>query len=186
MRVIAGQAKGLHLESPNKSTVRPTTELVRGAIFSMLEVMIDDWTPALDMYAGSGALGIEALSRGAQWVDFVEQNAKCCSIIKGNLIKVGFQDLAHVYCMNAHQAIFRLTSKYKIVLMDPPYANAAIPSTVERLLASALINDDSTVVVQHSLSCLLAEAIGNFSLVKNRHYGDTCISIYQKGALPCS
>ena len=90
MRVIAGEAKGFRLKVPNKLATRPATELVRGAIFSILETMADDWSQVLDLFSGSGSLGIEALSRGAGWVDFVEKERRCCAIIKDNLEKDWF------------------------------------------------------------------------------------------------
>ncbi|GAG96620.1 unnamed protein product, partial [marine sediment metagenome] len=87
MRVIAGKAKGHRLKAPKRAATRPATDLVRGAIFSILETATSDWTQVLDLFSGSGALGIEALSRGAGWVDFVEHNPLCCGIIKQNLAK---------------------------------------------------------------------------------------------------
>jgi len=82
MRVITGKVKGPHLKFPRGTKTRPVTDIVRGAIFSILENITDDWARVLDLFAGSGALGIEALSRGAGWVDFVESERKCCDIIK--------------------------------------------------------------------------------------------------------
>ena len=85
MRVITGTAKGHRLQAPKVTTTRPATDLVRGAIFSILESITDDWSLVLDLFSGSGALGIEALSRGAGWVDFVEKSPQCCDIIRLNL-----------------------------------------------------------------------------------------------------
>src|SRR5512137_2136665 len=96
MRIIAGDGKGRRLRSA-KTSVRPTTALVRGAIFSILYPMLDQEWQALDLYAGTGALGIEALSRGAIWADFVEQNRKCCDAIKQNLEAAGFSSRSRVY-----------------------------------------------------------------------------------------
>ena len=81
MRVIAGSAKGHHIKVPKGTGTRPATDLVRGAIFSILETADADWSRVLDLFSGSGSLGIEALSRGAGWVDFVDQEPKCCRII---------------------------------------------------------------------------------------------------------
>jgi 16S rRNA (guanine(966)-N(2))-methyltransferase RsmD len=90
MRVIAGKAKGHQLRFPRGTTTRPATDLVKGAIFSILDNLADDWSQVLDLFSGSGQLGIEALSRGAGWVDFVEREPRCCAIIKQNLEKTGF------------------------------------------------------------------------------------------------
>jgi len=81
LRVITGTAKGTHLKVP-ETGLRPATDLVRGSIFTMLENLTDDWFRVLDMFSGSGAFGIEALSRGAGWVDFVDREPRCCAIIK--------------------------------------------------------------------------------------------------------
>ena len=85
LRVITGTAKGTLLKVPDIAGVRPATDLVRGAIFSILENLTDEWSRVLDLFSGSGSLGIEALSRGAGWVDFVDRERRCCDIIKQNL-----------------------------------------------------------------------------------------------------
>jgi len=105
MRVIAGKAKGHQLRVAKGTVTRPATDLVRGAIFSILESMTNDWSQVLDLYAGSGALGIEALSRGAGWVDFVEREPRCCDIIRQNLEKTRLAAQAHVYCCGVTKAI---------------------------------------------------------------------------------
>ena len=87
VRVITGKAKGHRLKVLKGTVTRPATDLVRGAIFSILETAASDWAQVLDLFAGSGALGIEALSRGAGWVDFVEREPRCCGIIRQNLEK---------------------------------------------------------------------------------------------------
>src|SRR5512136_1844596 len=104
MRVIAGEARGRDLKAPGRPT-RPATDLVRGAIFSILENMTDNWERILDLFSGSGALGIEALSRGAGSVDFVEREPNCCAIIKENLEKTKLTSGAHIYCTTVARAI---------------------------------------------------------------------------------
>lgn len=126
MRVITGRAKGHYLKVPRAAGVRPATDLVRGAIFSILETATSDWSQVLDLFSGSGALGIEALSRGAGWVDFVEQQPRCCAIIKQNLEKTGLTAQAHVYCCSVARAISFLDKEYSIIIMDPPYSDKSI------------------------------------------------------------
>ena len=91
MRVIAGTAKGHRLKVAKGTITRPATDLVRGAIFSILENIAGHWEQVLDLFSGSGALGIEALSRGAGWVDFVERQPRCCAIIRENLERRNWQ-----------------------------------------------------------------------------------------------
>lgn len=180
MRVIAGRAKGQRLKSPRDSSTRPTTALVRGAIFSTLQSVADDWSWVLDLYAGSGALGIEALSQGASWVDFVEQNPRCCAIIKGNLERTGFASQAKVYCCPVNKALSRLSTEYDIVLMDAPYSDSSLLDTLKDLFISQLVGVGSTIAVQHSSHQPLPVELEQFQLTKGRHYGDTCLSIYRK------
>lgn len=180
MRVIAGRAKGCVLKSPRGARTRPATELVRGAIFSILESAGSDWRLVLDLYSGSGSLGIEALSRGAGWVDFVEQASQCCAIIKQNLGKTGFKDDAHVYCCSVARAISFLEREYGIILMDPPYSDPSIDRVLQQLAGSKLVGGKSTVVVTHSPHHPLAPRYDCLSLVKEHRHGDSVIALYKK------
>ena len=179
MRIITGTAKGQQIKSPRGVHLRPTSELTRSMIFSILESMNADWSLVLDIYAGTGSLGLEALSRGAGWVDFVEQDPKCCAAINENLSHAGFSDRACVYCMAAMKAISALKKRYGIVVMGPPYRDKAFLQVVENLAASTLVAQGSTIVAEHSYHLPLASRYGEFSLIKERKHGDTCISIYQ-------
>jgi 16S rRNA (guanine(966)-N(2))-methyltransferase RsmD len=182
MRVIAGQAKGHILKSPKGSKTRPATELVRGAIFSILESAADDWSLVLDLFSGSGSLGVEALSRGAGWVDFVEQEPQCCAIIKQNLEKTGFKDNAHVYCCSVAKAISFLDKEYGIILMDPPYSSPSIDKTVEQLANSKLVGSQSIVVVTHSKRRPLQPDYASLNLLREHRHGDSVIALYRRGA----
>ena len=180
MRVIAGKAKGHRIKFPKGTTTRPATDLVRGAIFSILETMTDDWERVLDLYSGSGALGIEALSRGAGWVDFVEREPRCCAIIKENLEKTKLAAQAHVYCCSVNKAISFLDKEYGIILMDPPYSYSSIGDIITLLADSPLVATNSVVVVTHSPHLPLSSNYATLSLVKENRHGDSCIAIYQK------
>jgi 16S rRNA (guanine(966)-N(2))-methyltransferase RsmD len=146
-----------------------------------LETATTDWSQVLDLYAGSGSLGIEALSRGADWVDFVEHEPRCCDIIRQNLEKTKLADRAHVYCCGVGKAISFLDKEYSIVLMDPPYSNLSIGDVVTQLATSKLVGASSIVVVTHSPHLSLDSTYGPLNLVKERRHGDSCIAIYQKG-----
>ncbi|MEW6033916.1 MAG: 16S rRNA (guanine(966)-N(2))-methyltransferase RsmD [Chloroflexota bacterium] len=183
MRIIAGVAKGRTLKVPHSAATRPATDLVRSATFSILESQQADWSRVLDLYAGSGALGLEALSRGAEWADFVEHSPRCCSIIKQNLEELGFSQRAHVYCIGVPKALSLLQDRYGIVFLDAPYADTTVPAVLEQLAGSTLVDENSTVVVLHSARRTLAPCYGRLSRVKERRHGDTGISIYQQEAL---
>jgi 16S rRNA (guanine(966)-N(2))-methyltransferase RsmD len=181
MRVIAGKAKGHQIKAPKGTPTRPATDLVRGAIFSILENMTDDWAQVLDLFSGSGALGIEALSRGAERVDFVEREARCCAIIKQNLEKTKFIEQAHVYCCSVTKAISFLDKEYNIILMDPPYSDSSIGNIVTQLATSKLVGVNSIVVVTHSTHLSLSTTYPPLGLLKEYHHGDSYVAIYTKG-----
>jgi len=181
MRVIAGKAKGHQLRAPRGNVTRPATDLVKGAIFSILENMADDWSQVLDLFSGSGQLGIEALSRGAGWVDFVEREPRCCAIIKQNLEKTGFSNQTHVYCCSVAKAISFMDKEYNIILMDPPYSNSLIGNLITQLAESGVVGDSSVVVVTHSSLLPFNSTYGALHLIKEHRHGDSCIAVFHKG-----
>ena len=182
MRITSGIAKGQHLILPKKYPIRPTTDRVREAIFSILASFDNGWSRGLDLYAGSGALGIEALSRCIEWMDFVDHEPRCCAIIKQNLEKVGFTRNAHVYCCSISKALSILDSKYDVIFIDPPYSDTTIGDLVAQLANSTIVSDKTLIVIPHTSRLPLADTYDKLCLVKERKHGDTCISIYCKEA----
>jgi 16S rRNA (guanine966-N2)-methyltransferase len=180
MRITGGSARGQILKTLPGLQVRPTTDRVREAIFSMLDQLANRWERGLDLFAGSGALGIEALSREAAWIDFVDQNNKCCQLIKQNLKKIGFDAKAHVYCCPVLKALGFLEQQYDFIFLDPPYADTSLGTVISSLSRSRLINGNSLVLVSYSSRSNLADSYENLTRIKERKYGDTCISIYHK------
>ncbi len=182
MRVIAGRAKGRRLKGPRDRSghIRPSSDLVRGAVFSALASIGADLARVLDLYAGSGALGIEALSRGAGWCDFVERDPRACAVIRENLGLTGFAEAAKVYCLAAERSVERLEGPYTLVLADPPYADAGAPAVLESLASSQLVEAGRTVIVlEHSAREEPAASLGEFGLVSVRRHGDSAVSIYR-------
>jgi len=182
MRVITGKAKGHHLKFPKGTRTRPATDLVRGAIFSILENTAEGWEQVLDIFSGSGALGIEALSRGAGWVDFVESEPRCCGIIRENLEKTKLSSQAKVYCISAARSLTILDKEYDIILMDPPYADRSIGDFITQVADSRLVGPRTTVVVTHSPHLPLSQNYATLNLTKEYRHGDSCIAIYRKEA----
>ena len=181
MRITGGKARGIQLKTLPKQSLRPTTDLVRKAIFSILQNMPADWERIADLYAGTGALGIEALSRDAQWVDFVEQSKKCCDLIKYNLEKTGTGDRAHVYCCSVNRAITFLDSNYDIIFLDPPYSLSSLDSVLTSIAGSGLIGANSIVVLCHTKRFSPGLVYDKLCLTKQFHYGDTYVSTFQGG-----
>ena len=178
MRITGGISRGVQLNVPKKYHIRPTTDRVRGAIFSILASLAGDWSRGLDLFAGSGALGIEALSRDAEWIDFVDQEPRCCAIIKQNLEKIGLIHKAHVYCCSVLKALTFLDGKYDIIFMDPPYSDSKLENLMMHLDSPTLLKNGSLVVIPHSSRIILSEQYGGLQLIKQKQHGDTCISIY--------
>lgn len=178
MRVIGGTARGRRLKRP-RAGVRPTSDLVRGAIFDALEAQGADLSRVLDLYAGSGALGIEALSRGAEWCEFVERDAANAALIRENLSVTGLQARGRVHRASAERAVERLAGPYSLLLADPPYNDESALATIERIAQSSLVGERATLVLERSARRPAPEALGPLRLAWSRRYGDTRVCIYR-------
>ena len=201
MRVIAGEAKGRPLHAPRSSAVRPTSDKIKGALFSMLESLLysrrsageaelgpsDVWDGLrwLDLYAGTGALAIEALSRGAAWADLVEGNPAACRVIRRNLAETGLAARAHLFCQTVQAALASdsvLLSRggYDIIALDPPYDDPSVGSVLPLLSDSPLWRKGGLLAVEHSRRLPLAPEYGRLVLARDRTHGDTVLSVYVK------
>ena len=180
MRITGGKVKGTHLKTLPRGSIRPTTSVVRHAIFSLLDNSTANWHRILDLYAGTGALGIEALSRRAEWVDFVDYRKSCCDIIRTNLEKIGELQRAHIYCCSVSKALAFLSSSYDIIFIDPPYSDPSTNNLLINLAKSKLLGKNSTIVLCHANRFPLDSDYDGLHLVKQRRYGDTFIFIYRK------
>jgi 16S rRNA (guanine966-N2)-methyltransferase len=181
VRVIAGAARGRRLKGGSERGLRATSDLVRGAIFDILQSMDADFSRVLDLYAGTGALGIEALSRGAGWCDFVEKESRFCRLIHENLETSGFLEKAAVFCLPAERVLTKLSGEYSLVLADPPYQDEQADKVLEGIGASPLVGPGTVVVLEHSKRKAPAGTLGGLSLATSRRHGDTAISIYRSG-----
>ncbi len=179
LRVITGTAKGTILQVPDTG-LRPATELVRGAIYSILQNMTDDWSRVLDLFSGSGAMGIEALSRGAGRVDFVDHERMCCDIIKKNLEKTGFSEQARVFCCTVEKALTLLDKPYSFIVVDPPYKDTSVGRLLETIAGSRLVGENTILVSTHATRLKLPENLKDLNLKKEHRHGDSTISIYTK------
>ena len=179
MRVGGGEARGRRLKGAVVPGVRPTTERVRAAIFNILN--IDQYCDrrVLDLFAGSGSLGIEALSRGAAWADFVERDRRQCTVVRDNLSRLGFDAVAQVRQADAIRALPVLPGNYSLVLLDPPYRMGAFHSVLEDIAGHpGLLTPDAIVVAGHSRQTELRSAYGILRRTTYRQYGDNAVSIY--------
>jgi 16S rRNA (guanine966-N2)-methyltransferase len=182
MRVIAGTARGRRLKGPGERSgrTRPTSDLLRGSMFDALAALGADFAATLDLYAGSGALGIEALSRGAEFCDFVERDSAACAVIRENLRLTGFQDRAHVHRMTVDRALSTIEGPYTLILADPPYADAEALPLLRQIAVSSLVDADTVLVLEHSAREEPDAEIGSLSLINARRHGDSALSIYAR------
>jgi pantetheine-phosphate adenylyltransferase len=169
--------RGRRLKAPRGRQTRPTKDRVKEALFNILAGAVAG-SKVLDLYAGSGALGIEALSRGAQEVVFVENDRRACRAVKENLANCGVK--ATLLCCDVNVALRKLAAagrRFEIILLDPPYGTD--PEVLERLTRAELLAPAGLVVLEHGRRDALPEQVPGLVLLKKRDYGDTTLSIYQ-------
>lgn len=179
MRVIAGSMKGHRLKVPPSSRTRPMSQRIREALFSVLMSLGVQPRRVLDLYAGSGGIGIEALSRGAEWCDFVEQNAAACAVIRDNLRSTRFEDRAAVHQTTVEAFLNRPLDPYDFIIMDPPYADPRIVETLGAVARSRAVEDGTIVAVGHSPRIDLPDELGPLRRLRLRCHGDSCFSVYE-------
>jgi 16S rRNA (guanine(966)-N(2))-methyltransferase RsmD len=173
MRIIAGTARGTRLSAPAGTSTRPTTDRLKENLFNILSPLIAD-ARFLDLFSGSGAIGIEALSRGARIAVFVEQSRKAAQVIKENLTKAKLEDRAEIIVMPVKQAINRLNdSRYSfdIIFMDPPYESNYVDDVILQLSAARLLAPEGIIAAELPLRLTPA---GNevFNVTRVKEYGD--------------
>ena len=182
MRVIAGTHKGRRLLGPKDDrVVRPTSGRVKEALFSILGDRIVG-ASVLDLYAGTGAIGIEALSRGAARVVFVESHRDSLTGLHANLEHCGLTGRAVVFSGDASAFLRQSTPAFDVVFLDPPYATDGANSVLPSLSRSAIIRDGTIVILEHLTKHDSPERIGTLNRVKQYQYGDTSLSLFRVGA----
>lgn len=182
MKVIGGDYKGRIIEMPKD--IRPTSDKVRKALFEILKGCIKG-ARFLDLYCGSGAIGIEALSRGAEKAAFIDDNRSCISILKRNLAKLGIlQGLYDIYSKDCIDAIRRggtMCRPYDIVFLDPPYYKDLAKNTLKRLSDCDILTPNALVIAEVFKKESLPEELGVFRKIRSCKYGDTVLEFYRLG-----
>ncbi len=178
MRVIAGSARGVTLLGPRSQHTRPTTARLRESLFGILESAGDDMSEILDLYAGTGALGIEALSRGGGRCTFVEMDRRACRLIRENLRRTRLAGRGTVVRARVGRWQPQDGDAYTLVLADPPYDNDATWREIEYSVNGALAAK-AVVVVEHATIHAPPAALLGHSMWRNRHQGEGAIAIYR-------
>jgi 16S rRNA (guanine966-N2)-methyltransferase len=177
MRVIAGIAKGHRLRAPKGMETRPTSDKVREAVFGILAGRFED-EPVLDLFAGTGALGIEALSRGASCAVFIERRSPACEVIRANLRHTKLEHLARVLCLPVERGLQMLDQPFGLVILDPPYEFKDLHGIMTLVGGARVIGSGTTVVFEHTPRFVVAEHYGRLTLQRQRVYGDTAVSMF--------
>jgi 16S rRNA (guanine966-N2)-methyltransferase len=181
MRVISGICKGLPLKAVPGSNTRPTTDKVKESIFNMIGPYFDGGL-VVDLFAGSGSLGIEALSRGMDTCIFIDKDAKAFQTINENLKKCHLEDQAEVFRIDATRALKALAKRevnIDLLFLDPPYQQTEYYNLAETMVKKELLSSHAIIMCEHEKTVDLPEKIHTFSLDRRETYGNTIISIYR-------
>lgn len=181
MRVIAGTARGRKLAAPKNMRVRPTADRVKEALFSMLTSRFGEFDEmrVLDIFAGTGNLGIEALSRGAGYAVFIDSHRDSAQLIQKNLEITGFSSQAKVVVQEAPAALAwlaRSEAPFHLIILDPPYHEGLATRVLELLGGSPLVDAGTTVVAEFSAKEEIPRSFGRLQERERRIYGDTALS----------
>jgi 16S rRNA (guanine966-N2)-methyltransferase len=176
IRIFGGSLQGTQLSSPRGTSTRPTTGLVREAIFNILGGSFEG-APVLDLFAGTGALGIEAVSRGASGALFVDSSGAACRAISKSLHTCGIDDLCSAMRAKLPAALGRIEGQFAAVFVDPPYEETSGPETLER--CSAFVAEGGVLVYEHRSGYNPPKQPKGLKLTDRRTYGDTGIALYQ-------
>lgn len=176
MRVITGTCRGKKLKTLESLDTRPTADMVKEAIFSAIQFDVPG-SNILDLFAGSGQLGIEALSRGASHCVFVDKNPVAVQIIKENISDCGLNGCSRVLNMDSIEYLKVAKAGLDIVFIDPPYRNGLVQEALG--LIGSKLNDGSIVVCEHEKELTLDESYGDLKLHKRYKYGKIAVTIYK-------
>jgi 16S rRNA (guanine(966)-N(2))-methyltransferase RsmD len=180
MRIIGGSLGGRRIRAPAGDATRPTAERVRESLFSILGSP-PEHTRVLDVFAGAGTLGLEALSRGAEHVVFLERAEAAVRCLRQNIDALGLRDSSRVQRGDALRALERMTGAFCWVFVDPPYRSDLAAGVLQILGRGRLLTEDAVIVIEHDRR--LEPDSRNGCLVRTdlRRYGDTSLSFYQQG-----
>ncbi|NLK07636.1 MAG: 16S rRNA (guanine(966)-N(2))-methyltransferase RsmD [Firmicutes bacterium] len=181
MRVIAGSARGRKLQSVKGQKTRPTQDRVKESLFAILAdaILIGDF---LDLFAGSGSIGIEALSRGAAKAVFVERNKRAASTLRNNLTNTGFMEQSEIYLLDTTRALRRLAGerrRFGCIFLDPPYNEGLIMETLAGI-DPVLLSHETVVIAEHHRKEDIPETVGALVNVRQKVYGDTVLTFLKQ------
>ncbi len=179
MRVITGKARGVQLKTPEGLVTRPTTDRVKEAMFSIIQFDIPG-TKVLDLFGGTGQLGIEALSRGAESAVFVDAGDAACKLIKENLRRSKLENQARVVRADYLQFLSETKEKFGIILLDPPYSEVFLENSLNLISEIDILQTNGIIVTERPFDKELDWDFPGFSRSRDYKYGKTLITIFRK------
>lgn len=179
MRVISGSARGIPLKAPDGTKTRPTADRVKEAMFSIIQFDLPG-ARVLDLFGGTGQLGIEALSRGAKYSVFVDQGALACALIRENLKRTGFENSAKVIQSDYDLYLKKTSDKFDIILLDPPYAEIFLENSLKIISEIDILQSSGIIVTERPLGKEILCDFPGFVRSKDYKYGNTLLTIFRK------
>ena len=179
MRVITGKARGVQLKTPDGMLTRPTTDRVKEALFSIIHFEIPG-ARVLDLFGGTGQLGIEALSRGAKSAVFVDQREDACKLIRENLKRTRLEGEGRVVRSDYLDYLKRCRDKFDIILLDPPYAEVFLENSLKCITEIDILQSGGIIVAERPLEKELPWEFEGYTRSKDYKYGKTLLTVYRK------
>lgn len=179
MRIIAGTARGRNFAAPEGRSARPTLDRVREAVFGMIQFDIEG-RKVLDLFAGSGALGMEALSRGAASAVFCDKNKSSAELVSKNLKALDFSEKAEVFCCDAVSLLKQFSfeqRRFSLVFLDPPYASDLIGNVLPLMIEYDLLQDGCIIIAEHERKSPVAFVHPQLYKKDPRFYGETAVTL---------
>ena len=179
MRVIAGKAKGIQLNTPEGMLTRPTTDRVKEALFSIIQFELPG-AKVLDLFGGTGQLGIEALSRGAASAVFVDSRREACQLIRSNLKKTHFESQSIVVQSDYLDYLNRCRDSFQIILLDPPYAQVFLENAIKKITEIDILQSGGIIVAERPLGKELPWEFDGYTRSRDYKYGKIILTLYRK------
>ena len=179
MRVISGKARGITLKTPDGLATRPTADRVKEALFSIIQFDLPG-ANVLDLFGGTGQLGIEALSRGAKSAVFIDEREDACRLIKENLKRTKFEDMGKVIRSDYLAYLKNTREKFDIILLDPPYAEIFLENSLKMITEIDILQSSGIIVTERPLGKELPWSFDGFTRSKDYKYGKTLLTLYRK------
>ena len=179
MRVITGKARGVQLKTPDGMLTRPTTDRVKEALFSIIQFEIPT-ARVLDLFGGTGQLGIEALSRGAKSAVFVDQREDACRLIRENLKRTRLEQDAKVVRSDYLDYLKRCKETFDIIFLDPPYAEVFLENALKCITEIDILQSGGIIVAERPIGKELPWEFDGFTRSRDYKYGKTILTIYRK------